>query len=359
MRRALITVATSVPAACLLSVVLAVALAAPAAANSAGAASSNYLTRLRAIEPRFPGVEIAVIEAGNRLRLVNRSAVDVIVLGYEDESYLRVGPSGVYENRRSPATYLSRDRQAATPVPEHADPAAPAEWRRVSSARDWRWYDHRVHWMGAIDPPAVRREPGQRHVIIPEWTVGFRHGDTPFGVMGELLWVPPPSPLPWLLLALLPVGVATVLVGAALWVGSRSWWARPLAAAVALLVVVSAAAVLGRAFEGERLGAGLSRVVASRPLVVLAWLTGGAAIVLLRRGTRAGLYAAIASAVGVGLFGGVPDLSDLFRSQVPSVLPTGLARAAVAWTLGLGLAVLGCSLAAWRRAPKPAGESAH
>lgn len=134
---------------------LLVALATPAAAHSAagGAEASNFKTRLSDVRPTVTGVDFEVIENGNRLQLTNTAPEDLVVLGYQQEPYLRVGPDGVFENRRSPATYLNQDRQATTPVPGSADPEAEPEWEKVSDGHVARWHDHRVHWMGEQDPP--------------------------------------------------------------------------------------------------------------------------------------------------------------------------------------------------------------
>ena len=50
------------------------------------------------------------------------------MLGYQDEPYLRVGPDGVFENRRSPAVYLNANRRGSTAVPRSADPDAEPDW---------------------------------------------------------------------------------------------------------------------------------------------------------------------------------------------------------------------------------------
>jgi hypothetical protein len=325
-RRALFTLASSL-------------LALVAGATPAGAVdSSNFQTRLHAVQPRPQGIEVRVIEIGNRLELVNRTNTEVVVLGYEEEPYLRVGPAGVFENRRSPATYLNRDRQATSPVPEDADPTAPPEWTKVSSSRTARWYDHRVHWMGAILPPTVRQEPGERHVVIPEWTVTFRHGNTPFMATGELAWVPGPSPAPWLMLAILPVGGAFLLVGTLMWSGVRSWWPRPIAAAALLLVALTALAAFGR--EPPRV----------HPVLALSWLGAVVGAVLLVRRRRVGLYVTVLASAGIASFAGIALLGDLSRSQLPSGLPDGLARGSVAVAIGLSLAIVATSLLASRRA---------
>ena len=83
----------------------------------------------------------------------------MVVLGYDGEPYLRVGPRGVFENRRSPATYLNRSRIPTTKPPKSADSSAAPVWHRVSSGTTATWHDHRAHYMGTSEPPAVQRDP--------------------------------------------------------------------------------------------------------------------------------------------------------------------------------------------------------
>ena len=318
-------------------------MAAPAAAAEARA--SNFQTRLASVEPAVPGLWFAVVEVGNRVEVVNRTGTDVVVLGYEGEPFLRVGPEGVFENRRSPAAYLSRDRQATVPVPEDADPTAPAEWVRLGAGQVARWYDHRVHWMGAEPPPAVRLDPAMRHVIIPEWTVAMRHGGREVTARGELVWVPGPSPVPWLMVSALPGGALSLAWGSARWTGRRRPYHRLIAAGLAVAVGLSAVSTLAR--EGPQPVARLLPLAA-------AWLAGGAAVALLLRGRRAPAgytLAAVAAAV-ILVVGGSAGLADLSRSQVPSQLPAAAARAAVALTLGVAAAVGVAALAAAAR-PRP------
>jgi hypothetical protein len=142
-----------------------------------------------------------VVDAGTRLRLRNPTGLEVVVLGYAGEPYLRVGPAGVFENRRSPATYRNRVRIAPAPPPAHADPAAPPQWRRLDGGDAVAWYDHRAYWMEASDPPAVRAAPGRSHVVIPTWQVDLRVGGQPVRVTGDVRWVPGPSPWPWIVAA--------------------------------------------------------------------------------------------------------------------------------------------------------------
>ena len=309
--------------------------ASPAAAHSvAGAGATNYLARLHSVEPPVPGIEVRVVEHGSRVEMTNTSDEDVVVLGYRDEPYLRVGPDGVFENARSPATYINRERTATADIPRSADPEAAPEWRKVSDGRTARWHDHRMHHMGQSDPPAVRDAPGERHVVTPEWTVTMRHGDTTIRATGDLVWVPGPSPVPWLAVAaLLAIATAAVVITAS--------WAPALAAITAVLVVIDVAHVVGTAAfaAGSFIGA-LGDTLGGSVLSLIGWAAGAATVGLLARHRPEGLFAAGVAGVSIAVNGGLADLADLSRSQLPFAWPDVLGRAAVVGAIGLGLGLV-------------------
>ena len=105
----------------------------PAGAHGVGGIRpTNYETVITGTRPQVQGIAVQPVDLGDRLELTNETARDVVLLGYDGEPYLRVGPRGVFENTRSPATYVNRTRRGTTPVPSSADPEAPPEWRQVS-----------------------------------------------------------------------------------------------------------------------------------------------------------------------------------------------------------------------------------
>jgi hypothetical protein len=319
------------------------ALASPASAHTvAGVGATNFETRLLSVRPAVPGLTMRVVDVGSRFELRNTSGQDAVVLGYQGEPYLRVGPEGVFENQRSPATYLNASRKGNTPIPGSADPAAPPDWRRVSGSNTARWHDHRTHWMGAQDPPAVRRAPDEVHVVTPKWEVPVTYGGTTIVASGDLRWVPGPSPLPYYLLA------AALFVLAALAARLRQWRAV-LAALLAVLLVVDGLhwVGLGLAITGglaTKIGGALGGGVFS----LLAWGVGIAGIVLLLRRRPDGPLAALLAGLLVAIFGGLIDLSVLSRSQIPFHFGAGPGRVVVATSLGLGLGVAASSLLALR-----------
>jgi hypothetical protein len=108
-------------------------LAGPAQAHvtGVGGRASNYRTEVLEVTPPVPGLTVRVLEAGNQLALINHSGQEVIVLGYRSEPYLRVGPTGVDENQRSPSAYANRYTNPPKRSPAGLDPAAPPRWRRI------------------------------------------------------------------------------------------------------------------------------------------------------------------------------------------------------------------------------------
>ncbi|MFD0599682.1 hypothetical protein ACFQZ4_51285 [Catellatospora coxensis] len=184
----------------LLAVIVGLAAALlPAGAASAhevgGVGATNFATTLSALSPAVPGVSLAVVENGSRLELRNSTGREVVVRGYSDEPYARIGPDGVWLNDGSPATYLNADRFASTTVPADADPAAPPRWRKISDETVHRWHDHRIHWMLTTLPTAVAAAPTAAH-RISDWHVDLDHDGTVLSATGSLDWVPGPSPTP-------------------------------------------------------------------------------------------------------------------------------------------------------------------
>ena len=337
-----------------------VAGAAPAAAHAvSGIDASNFESVIRSVEPDVAGVQVRVVELGSRLELRNRGDDEVLVLGYDEEPYLRVGREGVFENVRSPATYLNASRTGTSSIPSTADASAPPSWRRVSAEPVARWHDHRIHWMGDRLPPAVRRDPGRRHVVNDAWAVPLRAGATEVTVSGQLLWVPGPSPLPWAALAVV-LFVITVLACAALGWGGAAF-RRLCAAAVVLVLAVDVVHAFGTAWIVEASTATrVARAVASSPAVLVGWVAAVAALVLLakRGGEREaeGVLAGAFAGVVVAVFGGLVDRAALSRSHMPFAGPATLARLCVAVSLGLGTGMAVVAVLALRGRREPAGD---
>jgi hypothetical protein len=332
-----------------LALVLVGAAAGPAAAHAVGTGTeaSNYLTTVQGIDQGTPGISVRAV-TGGLLELTNRSGQEVLVLGYRLEPYLRIGPDGVFENRRSPSTYTNRFRTAPASIPSEFDAQAAPEWRRIGDGPSAGWHDHRAHWTGP-DPPAVKANPGAVQVVR-SWEVPLRQGDRTMVIRGDITWVPGPAPWPWLLVAL---GLfAAALAGA-------GGYQRPRVLAVVALVAVAADMVhtAGALLAST---APLATQLYGTATSAAGWVVSGmAAYRLLRGRADTGLIYLLLGGVFLTLAGALPDLSALARSQLPSGFGPVVTRAAITFTLGLGAAMVVAGLAGFRtpRRAQPAEVS--
>lgn len=318
--------------------------AGPAAAHGAGGIEpTNFETQILRVRPHVAGVRVRPVDLGDRLELTNESARDVIVLGYEGEPYLRVGPGGTFENTRSPALYLNRERRSFGSVPVFADAEAEPVWRRIGDDPTVRWHDHRAHWMGADDPPAVRRDRDATQ-LVQRFSIDLRHAGQTIAVEGAVRWIPGPSPWPWV--------AATVVFGVIVLVGTRSRrWVLALGGALAVLIVAQAVHIAGlwggnTESVGSRLGASAYSIGGSA-------LAIGALVLLARRGGHTAVPLALLAGLFLALAGGLADVTAFARSQLPTTLPGWLDRLAVAATLGVGAGLVAGAALRLRRTPEP------
>ncbi len=299
---------------------------------------SNYVSRVLTVTPPAEGFSVKVIEAGNRLEVRWRGGPEIVINDYDDHPYLRIGPTGAFENWQSNAVYLNADRRGSTTIPSGLRPDGPPEWRKLSASPMVRFHDHRVHWMGTSPPPQVEAARGQEH-LIQTWEVPINRGATSFVVSGDLRWVPGPSPVV-LFAAAGALGLASVTAVAI----AASRRRLPLAlllfsAMLGALVVVDAVHLFGIAF-GVKGGSGLGRVVSIGWVSLAAWVIALLTIVALWRRRMDALYAGVFAAGVVTLVGGLSDIGVLSSSSLPFAFSNGVARASIAATLGLGIATV-------------------
>ena len=324
-----VLLAVTAVALALLAVVL---VAPPVGAHSLGGVEpSNYRARVLAVRPPVPGLTVELVDAGTRLRLVNSGPRDVVVLGYQLEPWLRVGPRGVFENSRSPTLRMAGPRRADSPPPAAVDPGAPASWHRVDRGQSVTWRDRRAHREADQPPDQVRRAPGSPHLVVPEWTVKLRTGGHVVDVIGEVRWVPGPSPLPWLAGA---ASLAMAVVAA----GRARRWSDALVAALALVVALDLVQATGAWTAAQ---APLASKLPSLAASAAGWVVAGLAIrQLLRRRVESGLFQLLLAAGLLTVVGGLGDVGFLLRSQLASTLPDWMVRGAVTAKIGLGLGAL-------------------
>jgi hypothetical protein len=337
--------------------VLLLGAATPADAHTiTGVAPTNYRSEIVAVSPKWAGVSVRLLDLGNRVELVNTGRADVIVLGYQGEPYLRVGPAGVFENRRSPSVALNKvtatsaatTTTATTAPPSNSEALAPPEWRRTGDGDSVRWRDRRTRWEGPA-PAAVKSAPDQTHVV-GEWLIGLRRGTEDATVNGRITYVPGPSPVPWL-------AVAFVVLLATAAVAFMRRWGAVMSAALAVLVAIDVVHSFGiAAASHDPVLVQIGRVVLGGIVATLGWIVGGASIGALQDEREGGVLGAAVAGFLLAAFSGVGDFATLTRSQVPFAFSPSAARAAVALTIGLGFGLALAALLVLRRHPELRGS---
>jgi hypothetical protein len=164
-----------------------------AAAHGPANSGSGYTSTVSNLRPSVLGLMPTVLGGDDRLRVVNYSGKTIVVSGYDGEPFLRFTKDGVYENTRSPATYLSRERDPERArVPATADASAPPRWQKIAAAtQSVVWHDHRIHWTKKSPPPVVAEAPDETHKIF-DWEIPASADGQPFEIVGFLGYRPPP-----------------------------------------------------------------------------------------------------------------------------------------------------------------------
>ena len=96
----------------------------------AAPAATSFVARITQVPP---GLEAKVVDGDQLLWLRADPRVTAVVSGLREEPYLRFTRSGVWENQRSPTTYLNKPRPQ-TP-PRDAIAGAPPVWQRELGVR--------------------------------------------------------------------------------------------------------------------------------------------------------------------------------------------------------------------------------
>ncbi len=188
----------------------ALAVLAPAGVVRADPANpTDYESSVVGVTPPTETIRPAIVGGDSFFELTVDPGVEVVVLGYFDEPYLRFRPDGVVEeNRRSPTTYQNTDRLGGE-VPAGADATLPPDWRPVGGDGRYAWHDHRTHWMSADPPPAAL--PGDQ---IHSGAVPLVVNGAPVEVAVSTTWLRAPSRAP--LIAGAAVGGALVILALAM-----------------------------------------------------------------------------------------------------------------------------------------------
>jgi hypothetical protein len=153
---------------------------------------SVFAARLRpavtSVTPQDPHLKVTCTADGQGLQVTYTGSQPLIVKGYGGEDYLRIGPTGVDQNERSPSLWFNQNR-TLDGAPDYSAALQPPLWRHVSAARTVSWYDSRLHWLGSDTPPGAQADPRHSHVL-KTWVVTMTIGTTATEVVGTVTWVP-------------------------------------------------------------------------------------------------------------------------------------------------------------------------
>ena len=288
--------------------------------------ATNFDAQLRGVKPVSRAIEAKVVDGDRELWLRVSPAATVLIPGAEGEPLLRFDRAGVFVNSRSLTAQSDRiDRFDLRPDPNlHARPL----WHRLSSGHSYLWHEHRLH---AFEPLARGHHTT---TIVGRWSVPLLIDGRHHALVGSLVYRPPASAWPWILLA---CALAVISAGT-LALSLRA--ARQMAVLAALVAVLLVWVLrIGRELYG-RPGIGVTGYAE----MVLTSLIGVALLYGLLHGDRGvRLFTAFLVAFGC-LYQGLTMLPVLTHSVALTALPTVVARVGVAAILGLGAGVLAITL---------------
>jgi len=301
---------------------LMVATAPAALADAAG--PTDYNTEIISIEPAASSIRVDMIGGDSFVSLEQLEPVEVVILGYQAEPYLRFSTDGtVYENRRSPAVWLNQERYSSEQAPSFASADARPEWYVVATDGRYVWHDHRSHWMSPQQPPGA--QPGDQ---ILEGVIPIQIDGEEVTITVASFLLDDPSKLP------VVFGVATAaLIGVAM---GRS--ARTRRIAVALAVGIAAAVHGIVAFVSVPSETQPSSLLWLLPVVAL---VAAATVLVIQNITATTVYldglTVVAGACTVAW--GFSRRLALQRSLIPSDAPAWLDRFVITVALIVGVVV--------------------
>lgn len=347
MRRILVFVA--------LQLALVAGAATPAFAHGGGGPdASNFKSTVRGIssvgaggEPEGPaglsGIEFGILANDALLEVDNRSGKELIVYGYSEEPYLRIGPGGVFRNLNSPASYINNERFGQVDVPEGVSAAAEPRWEKVGDEPEYAWHDHHIHWMAQTLPPQVAANTTAGTIKIYDWSVPFKMGDQSYAVDGTLEWIRPASPAPWLLGGL-AVTSLPLLVGLTKPAGPERGRAlkRAFGAMLGFLVVLDVIHSVDDILAvPATLGQNISASLQSALFIAL----GAYGALWSWRAGKTAWAGILLGAFGLALGIGATHLISLTSSQIASTFPTAFTRAVIAANVAV---LVPAGFLAWR-----------
>jgi hypothetical protein len=307
----------------------------PAAAHIAGGGGSpsNSRTVVTAIRPAIPTMGVTVGIGGQWVRVTNRGAAEIMVLGYRGEPFLRLSQNRVQVNELSP-TAAGTGQTQSTPAP--GDPAIEPRWVQLREGDSATWTDAR------IDAPVGAAQASE------SWQFPLIVDGQQVTVLGTRERIPPPSPWPW-------VGALVLLAAAVAALGWMRNWHRPLAAVVAAGIFAFVLHLIGTGFAPQQ-GGPVFGWVGVGAVGAFSLLVGGVTVVstLHRKETAAARVITTGTMI---LLLAATDISVLWYSQLPFAGPEVLDRGltVLTYATALGLFVAGARLT--REAKSEATES--
>ena len=161
------------------------------------------MSELQGVQPPAEGLELEVAGGDRFLVLTNGTGKEVVVMGYDDEPYLRFLPNRVVEvNTRAPSKYANEDRYALQPVPAERQlqgdaqlaaglprrqlpvvrPPHPPDGEGHAAAGEGRGQAHEDLRLGRADDG--RRRSRRRRVGTLEWVPASSSGTSPLLFVG-------------------------------------------------------------------------------------------------------------------------------------------------------------------------------
>ena len=316
-------------------------LLAPQVAHADSAGPTDYRSEVVAIEPTTDVIQVSIVGGDSFVRIVVAPGHEVIVLGYDDEQYLRIAADGtVSENTRSYATYYNTSRYGSDRIPDLVDNDAAPDWRQIGDGGSWAWHDHRSHWMGS-EPP-IGLDPGES---LPPETIPLLVDGAPVAVSVQTTLQPSPSKLAAIVGVLL--GLVIALFGTLAGLATRL---------LSTLLLAVAAAVVGIA-EFVALPGETGPLITWWLLPVLALLC--VAMVIATYGRWPLVQGALAALAGVQLvLWGFERRTGMTRAVLPTDLPFWLDRTVTGAALAGGAVLAAVGVASlFRQLPIPAAPS--
>lgn len=305
----------------LTAVLLALVGPAPAAAHiGSGTSPTNARSVITDIRPAVPGVEVTIGLGGQFVRVSNRGADQVVVLGYRDEPFLRLS-----QQRVQVAAGSTTAVQTGL-LPPGAAPSGDGQWVHLRDGDSTSWTDARVD--GRV------LAAGQSE----SWTLPLTVDGQRVMVVGTRTGLAAPSPWPWVA----ALGLVAAAVAALGW---RRDWYRPVAAATVAGVLAYGASMVGTGATpqpgGSLSGWVVIAVLGGFCLLVTAITVGSTLLRSELAGSRLPMMA-----VTLLLVAG-SDITGLWNAQLPFAGPAALDRGllVVSYGVALGLLVAGVRLA--------------